>query len=63
MISLKDLNMKKVTKEMDNEEVGEEEEFISTNSTMKIKITTHSKVVVMVNEEVKDMEPIKLPMK
>lgn len=55
--------MKKVTKEMDNEEVGEEEEVISTNSTMKIKITTHSKVVVMVNEEVKDMEPIKVPMK
>ena len=32
-------------------------------STMKIKVTSHSKVVVVVNEEAEDVEPIMVQMK
>lgn len=45
------MKVKKVSKEMENDKVVEavEEEVVtSTNSTMKIKITTHSEVVAMV---------------
>ncbi|KAH0693373.1 hypothetical protein KY285_020470 [Solanum tuberosum] len=44
---------------MDNGEAVEEEKVIPINSTMKIRVTSHSEVVVMVNEEVEDVEPIK----
>ncbi|KAH0655789.1 hypothetical protein KY285_030671 [Solanum tuberosum] len=40
-------------------EGAKEEEVILTNSTMKIKITSHSEVMVVINEEVEDVEPIK----
>ena len=62
----KDLKVRKVTKKMDNGEVVEdvkEEEVIPNISTMKIKVTNHSEVVVVVNEEAEDVEPIKVQMK
>ena len=65
----KDMKMRKFTKEMDNGEAvevveaAEEEEVIPIISTMKIKVTCHSKVMVMVNEEAGDVEPIKVQMK
>ena len=62
----KDLKVTKVTKEMDNGEaleVLEEEEVIPIISTMKIKVTSHSEVVVVVNEEAKYVDPINVQMK
>ena len=62
----KDLKVTKVTKEMDNGEaleVLEEEEVVPIISTMKIKVTSHSEVVVMVNEEAKYVDPINVQMK
>ncbi|KAG5580970.1 hypothetical protein H5410_051597 [Solanum commersonii] len=40
-------------------EALEEEEVTPTNLTMKIKVTSHSEVVVVVNKEVKGVEPTK----
>ncbi|XP_049401653.1 uncharacterized protein LOC125865501 [Solanum stenotomum] len=63
------LNVRKVTKEMDNGEAMEvveaveEEEVIPINSTMKIRVNNHSKVVIVVNEEVEDVELTKVQMK
>ncbi|KAH0682606.1 hypothetical protein KY290_021183 [Solanum tuberosum] len=60
------ITVKKVTKEMDNGEVVEtvdEEKVISTNSIIKIKVTGHSELVAVVNKEVEDVEPIKVPVK
>ena len=54
---------------MDNGEVvkvvkvEEEEEVLPIISTMMIKVTGHLEVVVMVNDEAEDMEPIKVQMK
>ncbi|KAH0715264.1 hypothetical protein KY284_008169 [Solanum tuberosum] len=64
-VSFKGFEGEKNYKEMDNGEAVEaveEEEVVSTNLTMKIKITSHLEVVVVVNEEVEKMEPIKVPM-
>ncbi|KAH0722170.1 hypothetical protein KY285_004791 [Solanum tuberosum] len=55
----KDLKVRKVTKEMDNceaMEAVEEEEVIPINSTMKIRVNSHSEIVTVVNEEVEDVE-------
>lgn len=41
----------------------EEEEVILTNSTMKIKATNHSEIMVVDKEEVNDVKLIKVPMK
>ncbi|KAH0712636.1 hypothetical protein KY289_008595 [Solanum tuberosum] len=65
-VSFKGFEGEKNYKEMDNGEAVEaveEEEVVSTNLTMKIKITSHLEVVVVVNEEVEKMDPIKVPMK
>ena len=65
----KDLKVRKVTKKMDNGEsvevveAVEEDEFILFSSTMKIKVTSHLEVVVVVNEEVEYVEPIKVRIK
>ena len=62
----KDLKVTKVTKEMDNGEaleVLEEEEVIPIISTINIKVTSHSDVVLVVDEKVEDVEPIKVQMK
>ncbi|KAH0650572.1 hypothetical protein KY284_030484 [Solanum tuberosum] len=37
----------------------EEEEVITINSTMKIRVTSHSEVVAVVNEKEEDVKPIK----
>ena len=64
-----DLEVRKVTKEMDNDEAmkvvefEEEEEVITIISTMKIKVTCHLEVLAVVIEEVEDVEPIKVQMK
>ena len=64
-----DLKVRKVTKEMDNDEAmkvvesEEEEEVILIISTMKIKIISQSKIVDVVNEEIEDVEPIQVQMK
>ncbi|KAG5586655.1 hypothetical protein H5410_047089 [Solanum commersonii] len=56
-------------KEMDNGkavevvEAPEEEEVIPINSTIKIRVTSHSKVMVVDNEKEEDVEPIKVQMK
>ena len=44
-------------------EAVEEEEVLPIISTMMIKVTIHLEVVVMVNEEAEEVEPIKVQMK
>ena len=48
---------------MDNGDAVEEEYVLPIISTMKIKVTSHLEVVVVVNEEVEYVEPIKVRMK
>ena len=48
---------------MEAVEVVEEEEIIPIISTVKIKFTSHSDVVIVVNEETEDVEPTKVQMK
>ena len=65
----KDLKVRKIIKELDNGEAMEvvealkEEEVIPIISTMKIKVTSHSEVVIVVNEEAEDVENLKVKIK